>query len=130
MGDAEVEHLGLAGQIDQDVAGFKVAMNDPLVMGVLQRVAHERNKLQPRRRVQTASANVFVQGHAIDEFHGEERPALFVQPRLMDLGDSHMLEPAQNLSFMVKPLDKLGETSPGRITLRATVRRGLSCSAR
>ena len=40
MGDAEVEHLGLAGLIDQDVAGLEVAMNDPLVVGVLHRVAH------------------------------------------------------------------------------------------
>ncbi len=107
MGNAEVEHLGLPRFIDQDVAGLQVAMNDPLVVGVLQRVAYERDKLQPRRRVHTASANVFVQGHAIDEFHGEERPALFVQTCLMDLGDSHMLEPAQDLSFMVKPLNDL-----------------------
>ena len=49
VGDAEVEHLGLAGFIDQDVAGLEVAMNDALVVGVLHRVAHPGQQLEARR---------------------------------------------------------------------------------
>ena len=108
VGDAEVEHLGLAGFIDQDVAGLEVAMNDALVVGVLHRVAHPGQQLEARRRVETATAGVLVQGHPADELHGEERLAVFTHPRFIDLGDTGMLEPGQDLCFVAEALDELG----------------------
>ncbi len=108
MGDAEVEHLGLAGLIDQDVAGLEVAMNDALFVGVLHRVAHLGQQLEARRRVETATAGVLVQGHPADELHGEERLAVFAHPRFVDLSDAGMLEPGQDLCFVAEALDELG----------------------
>ena len=97
MGDAEVEHLGLAGFIDQDVAGLEVAMNDTLIVGVLHCVAHPGQQLEARGRVETSTAGVLVQRHPADELHGEERLAVFATPRFIDLSDPRMLEPAQDL---------------------------------
>ena len=54
-GDAEVEHLGLAGLVHQDVAGLEVAVDDALVVGVLHRVADPRQQLQRVRRVEAAA---------------------------------------------------------------------------
>ena len=108
VGNAEVEHLGLAGLIDQDVAGLEVAMNDALVVGVLHRVAHPGQQFEARCRVETATAGVLVQGHPADELHGEERLAVFTHPRFIDLSDTGMLEPGQDLCFVAEALDELG----------------------
>ncbi len=48
VGHAEVDDLGLARFVDQDVGRFQVAMNDAPVMGVLHRVAHPGHQFQPR----------------------------------------------------------------------------------
>ncbi len=80
-------------------------MNHALVMSVLHRVADLRHQLEARGRVDTAAAREFVQGHPADEFHGEERLAVFSPARLVDLGDPGMLEPAQDLSFVSEAIE-------------------------
>ena len=107
VGDAEVEHLGLAGFVDQDVAGLEVAMDDALVVGMLHRVAHLGQQFEARGRVGTARADVLIQGHPADELHGEERLAVGTHPGFMDLSDPDMLEPAQDLGFVAEAMDKL-----------------------
>ena len=57
---------------------------------------------------ETATAGVLVQGHPADELHGEERLAVFTHPRFVDLGDTGMLEPGQDLCFVAEALDELG----------------------
>ncbi len=56
----------------------------------------------------TATAGELVQGHPADELHGEERLAVFAHPRFIDLGDTGMLEPGQDLRFVSEALDELG----------------------
>src|SRR5262245_44245118 len=48
-------------------------------------VAHPGQQLEARRRVETATAGVLVQGHPADELHGEERLAVFTHPGFIDL---------------------------------------------
>jgi hypothetical protein len=52
-GHAEVEHLGLAGLVHQDVGGLEVAVDDAVLVGVLHSVADPRQ--QPLRRAGVAS---------------------------------------------------------------------------
>jgi hypothetical protein len=107
-GNAEVEHLEPAGLIDQDVAWLEIAMNDPFVVGILHRIAHSCQQFEASLCAETPSAREFVQGHAADELHGEERLAIFTDPGFVDLSDSGMLEPRQDLCFVVEALDELG----------------------
>ncbi len=113
VGNAEIEHLGLAGFIDQDVAGLEVAMDHTIVVGVLHRVAHLGQQLKARRRVETATAGVLVQWHAADELHGEERSAVFTHPRFMNLSNPSMPEPAQDLGFVAEAADEFGRNEAG-----------------
>ena len=46
-GEAEIEHLGLAGLIDEDVRGLEVAVNDAALVGVRERVADLEEQPQP-----------------------------------------------------------------------------------
>ena len=46
LGQPPVQHVDLAVCADHDVAGFQVAVNDPLVMGVADRTAHSHEHLQ------------------------------------------------------------------------------------
>ena len=113
MGDAEVEHLRLAGIIDQDVAGLEVAMDHALLVGVLHRIANLGQQLEARRRVERAIAGVLVQRHAADEFHGEERLAVGTHPRFIDLSDPGVLESAQDLGFVTEATEELGREQAG-----------------
>ena len=45
-GQPPIQHVDLAVCADHDVAGFQVAVNDPLVMGVTDRTAHRDEHLQ------------------------------------------------------------------------------------
>jgi hypothetical protein len=101
-GDAEVEDLGLAGLVHQDVAGLEVAVDDPLLVGVLHRVADPRQQLQPGRRRKALAPGVLVQRHAADELHREERPAVLRHPRLVDLGDAGVVQAAEDLRLLVE----------------------------
>ncbi len=108
MGHAEVEHLWLAGVIHKDVARLQVAMNDTLVMSVLHRVAHLRQQLQARSRVQSAISRVLVHRHTANELHGEEGPAVHTDARFVHLRDTGMLQPRQDFCFVSEAAEQLG----------------------
>ena len=104
-------------------------MDDALVVGVLHRVADPRQQAHAGGEVQAVAVGVLVQGQAADELHGEERLAVVGQPGLVDLRDAGVMQPGQDLGLVGEALTRAGEANPGRTTLRATGRRGLSCSA-
>jgi hypothetical protein len=107
MGDAEIQYLGLAGFLNQNVAGLQVAMNDTLIVGMLHGVAHPGNQLDASASVETVTAGVLIQGQPADKLHGEERPAVVTHPRFVNLGDTRMLEPGQDLCFVLESIDEL-----------------------
>ena len=58
---------------DQDVRRLEVPVDDPLLVGVLDRLADLDEQLQPLRGVSRCSSQYFVIGHALDQLHDEER---------------------------------------------------------
>ena len=50
LGDAEIDHLGHRGSVverDQDVRRLEVAVDDPLLMGMLDGLADEHEQIEP-----------------------------------------------------------------------------------
>src|SRR5258708_24377949 len=60
---------------DENVRRLEVAMDDALLVCVLDGVADAREQLEPRRHRQPAPVAEFRDPHAIGELHHEERPA-------------------------------------------------------
>ena len=59
----------------QHVRRLDVAVDDPLLMGVLDRLADRHEQLQPLARRQLLLVAVLRDRHALDQFHDEVRPA-------------------------------------------------------
>ena len=74
LGHAEVDHLGhrpVVVQRDQHVGRLDVAMDDALLMGVLDRLADGDEQFQPLPRRQVVLVAVLGDRHALDQFHDE-----------------------------------------------------------
>ena len=61
-GDAEVQHLGLAAVVHQDVAGFEIAVDHALLMGVVNGVTDIGQQPQPLSRGQPGVVGMPGQG--------------------------------------------------------------------
>ena len=76
FGYTEVDHFGnrlTVIQRDHYVGWFDVAVNDALLMGVLNRVADRHEQFQPLSRCQVIVVAVLGDGDAVDQFHDEVR---------------------------------------------------------
>jgi hypothetical protein len=62
-------------------------VNDPLLVGVLDRLADRHEQLQPLARRQVVVVAVLGDRHAVDQLHDEVRPARFRGPAIEDAGD-------------------------------------------
>ncbi|MCI0586633.1 MAG: hypothetical protein L0323_07315 [Planctomycetes bacterium] len=71
-GDAEVEDLRLAAAVDEDVAGLEVAVDHPLLVGVLDGVADPREELEARLDGEPESIGAPGERLPLDPLHGEE----------------------------------------------------------
>ena len=111
----EIQDLRLAVLVDQDIAGFQIAVDDAALMGVLNGFTDLNHQGQPLARVQVPCIGIFAQGLAVDDLHGEER--LEPEPGigragLIDLGDARMLEAAERLGFLLEAAKKF-RAGPG-----------------
>ncbi len=88
------------------LAGFKSRWTTPRSCGVLHRVAYPRQEAYPGGGVEAVAAGVFVQGEAPDELHGEERPAVFRQTCLVNLGDAGVVQAAEDLDLLGETLEE------------------------
>ena len=134
FGDAKVDHLRhrhAVVQGDQDIRGLDVAVDDPLLMGVLDRVANLDEQLEPLTRIELVLVAVVGDRNAPHQFHHEVGPARFGGAGIEDPGDVGMVHHRQRLPLGLEPGDDLPCVSmPSLITLSATRRRtGSSCSA-
>ena len=78
LGHAEVDHLRhrpAVVQGDQDVGRLEVAVDDALLVGVLDRLADRDEQLQPLPRGEPVLVAVLGDRHALDQLHDEVRPA-------------------------------------------------------
>ena len=112
LGQAEVQHLHLAVGRDLHVRGLQVAMDDAVLVGLLERlrdllrdgerfVEWDRAALQPVREVL-----------ALDEFHREEVDARGVVERgaleAVDVGDVRVIERREQLGLALEARQALG----------------------
>ena len=107
----EIEDLGLAGFIDEDIARFEIAVDDTALMGVFNPFADAGHELQPLVSCQLMRIGVFEQGLTMDEFHGEIRlwsETIVSSARFIDLCNARMLQSSQRKQFLLEAADQLG----------------------
>jgi hypothetical protein len=92
--DTEIENLGLARFIHEDIAGLEIAMNDAALMSVLHGVADSHHDFQASAYAEMMRCRVFAQRLTVDELHREVglRAGLRIgRPRFVDLSDAGVL---------------------------------------
>ena len=107
---------------DQDVRRLDVAMNDPLLMRVLDGLADRHEQFEPLARSGDCSVAVFGDRDAVDQFHHEVRPPAVGRSRVEHLGDVRVIHERQRLTLGFEPAKTWVESMPGLMTLSATRR--------
>jgi hypothetical protein len=133
---AEVQDLGLARRVDQDVRRLQVPVDDRLLMGVMDGIADAGDQLQFLPHARVRARHVLAQRGPVDPLHREV--GLRAMPgvrgsRLVDLGDAGMLELPQQPRLLVEPAqgvlggdprpDDLERDLPFRLLLERLVHR-------
>jgi len=94
----EIEDLGLAGFIHEDIAGFEIAVDDAALMSVVNGLADAGHELQPLASCQLMGVGVLEQRLTADEFHSEIglwSESVVSGARFIDLGNAGMLQSSQ-----------------------------------
>ena len=115
LGDAEVDDLHnrfVVVKRHQHVRRLDVAMDDPLLMRVLHRLADGDKQFQTLARCQLGLITVLGDGHAADQFHYEERPAGVRRPGVEHLRDVGMVHQRQRLPLGLEAGDDLPSVHP------------------
>ena len=110
LGDAEVDHLGHGLAVverHQHVRRLDVAVDDPLLMGVLDRLADGDEQLQPLLRREVIAVAVLGDRHALDQLHHEVRAAGVGGAGVEDAGDVGVVHHRQGLAFGLEAGDDL-----------------------
>ncbi len=110
LGHAEVDHLR-HGRIvvhrDHHVARLDVAVDDPLLMGVLDGLANRPKQLQPLPCRQVVLVAVLRDRNPAHQLHHEVRPARFGRSGVEHFGDVGMVHHRQRLPLRLEPGDHL-----------------------
>ncbi len=118
-GDPEVEDLRLCAPVercgagrgrglafdDQDVPRLEVAVNDPPLVRVLDRIADPHEQVQPRPDVEPALLAVTCKRQAGDELHREIGPLLPVElrvARVVDLRDPGVPQASEHIHLLLE----------------------------
>ena len=72
LGDAKVRDLHTALFVQEEIFGFDVAMDDAVLMRILQRLAHGRHHGQRLLGREPAGLHCLPQIHAVHEFHEQK----------------------------------------------------------
>ena len=110
LGHAEVDHLGnrlAVVERDHDVGRLDVAVDDALLVGVLDRLADRHEQFQPLARRQVVVVAVFGDRHAVDQLHDEVRQAVGRGPGVEHAGDVDMVHHRQGLPLGLEAGDDL-----------------------
>ena len=104
LGDAEVEQLHAAGRVDDDVRGLEVAVDDEVLVRVLDRRADVEEQPQPRLDAQPVGVAVRGDRLAVHVLHHEVRQLAVGDAAVEELRDVRMAQRREDLP--------LGEKSP------------------
>ena len=105
LGDAEVQQLGCAIGDDEHVGRLDVAVDDQVLVRVLNRGADVPEELQARGGVEPVRVAVVDDRLSFDVFHGEVRPAVRRAAAVEKAGDERVLEAGENLTFVPEAAD-------------------------
>ena len=106
LGQAEVDHPGHGPAVvglDQDVGRLQVAVDDPLLVGVLHRRADQAEQGQPLGHGQAVLVAILGDRHPLDQVHHEERPPLAGRAGVEHPGDVGVVHDGQGLALRVEP---------------------------
>ena len=107
LGQAPVHHLHLAERPHHDVRRLQVAVDDARAVGVGHRLADLLEHFQEPRQVLgrgLALCEAVGQGAALDQLHGEVRPAVGEPAQVVDRHDAGVLQLAADLRFFDEAL--------------------------
>ena len=119
-------------QRHENIGRLDVAVDDALLMGVLDRVADGDEQFQTLAGGQVVVVAVLREGDAIDQLHHEVRPARLRGARIVDFGDVGVIHDRQGLLLGCKARDHLagiharlddlqGHLAPDRLLLEGHV---------
>ena len=103
LGDAEVEQLGRAVGRHQHVGRLDVAVDDQVLVRVLDGGADVAEERQPGRGVEPVRVAVVDDRLPFDVLHGEVGPAVRRAAAVEEAGDERMLEAGQDLPLVTEP---------------------------
>ena len=110
FGDSEVDDLRhratLLGR-DQDVRRLDVAMQNPLLVGVVDAATDGDEEIEPRVDRQPLAIAVVGDRLARHVLHGEERLTVLGVSGLVDLGDARMTHPGERLALGLEAVGEL-----------------------
>ena len=109
LADAEVEQLGDAIRIDEDVAGFQVAVNDEIAMSVIDSRTDVDEHPEPVVNGQSAIGGKDRQPRTIDVLHDEIGQAVVGGAPVEQTADVRMLQARERLTLATEAReDELG----------------------
>ncbi len=105
LGDPEVEDVGPRGGVDEDVLGLQVAVDDALLVRVLDGARHVAERLErPVEREPVLPGEPPLEGQPLDELHGYVVLPLDLAG-LEDGDDARMAEPRDGLRLSPEALE-------------------------
>ena len=113
LGEAEVEHLHLAVRADLHVRGLEVAVDDPLLVGGLERLGdllRDRHGLVER---DAAAGDALREVLPLGQLEDEERLAALVL-EAVEVGDRRVVERGQQLRLALEAGEPVGVGGEGR----------------
>ncbi len=104
---AEIQDLRLPAFHEKDVCGLDVAVHDALRVRRVEAVGDLDADLQELRDLDGPDGDAVLEGLALEQFHGDERPVLEL-PDVVNGADVGMVERRCRARFAAEPLDRLG----------------------
>ncbi len=100
FGDPEVEQFHGAVGGHENVAGFEIAVDHEVAVGVLDRAAHLSKQREPRGQAESVFIAVAGDGCAVDVLQHEIGPAIIHHAPVEQSGDVAVVQPGQDLALV------------------------------
>ncbi len=116
LGHSEIDHFWRRSAVDlghQHVARLEVAVNDPLLVRVLHRMADQHEQLQPGPDREPGAVAILGDWHPIHQFHHEERLARIGRAAIVDAGDVRVVHEGQRLPLGIESSQHRPRIHPG-----------------